>query len=139
MLTADVYPDWEAVYRDGAEPIYRSLLAKVGNRADAEDQTAEVFTAALGLPRVSASVGEVRAYLRATARAVLAAHWRRHYRAQIPTITDATAALASVARAGRQSAARNASSTSAAEDLLAGLGEHDRQARAGQLIDEVGR
>lgn len=41
------YPDWEAVYSDNAEWVYRMLFARVGNRADAEDLTAEVFLAAL--------------------------------------------------------------------------------------------
>jgi DNA-directed RNA polymerase specialized sigma24 family protein len=53
------------------------MYAKVGNRPDAEDLTAEVFVAALGPSRVSASRGEVRSYLVATARTVLAGYWRR--------------------------------------------------------------
>ena len=73
----EVYPDWEAVYRDNVERVYRAMVAKVGNRADAEDLTAEVFLTALRPLRLSASVGEVRAYLAATARTVLAGHWRR--------------------------------------------------------------
>jgi RNA polymerase sigma factor (sigma-70 family) len=74
---ADTYRDWEAIYRDNVERVYRLMFAKVGNRPDAEDLTTEVFLTALGPLRVSASVGEVRAYLLATARTVLAAHWRR--------------------------------------------------------------
>ena len=42
----DGYPDWEAVYSDNASWVYRTLFARVGNRADAEDLTAEVFLAA---------------------------------------------------------------------------------------------
>ncbi|WP_163549707.1 RNA polymerase sigma factor [Candidatus Frankia nodulisporulans] len=71
------YPGWEDIYRDNVDRIYRLMFAKVGNRADAEDLTAEVFTTALRPLRVSASVGEVRAYLNAVARTALAAHWRR--------------------------------------------------------------
>jgi RNA polymerase sigma-70 factor (ECF subfamily) len=77
VVDADRYPDWEAVYRDNVARVYGLLFAKVGNRADAEDLTTEVFLAALRPMRVSATVGEVRAYLSATARTVLAAHWRR--------------------------------------------------------------
>src|SRR5690348_18037088 len=62
------------------------MFLKVGNRPDAEDLTTEVFLTALGPLRASASVGEVRAYLLATARTVLASHWRRHYGAEITTI-----------------------------------------------------
>lgn len=82
------YPDWEAVYQDNASWVYRTLFARVGNRADAEDLTAEVFLAALRPLRLTASVGEVRAYLRATARTVLAAHWRETMGREITSIED---------------------------------------------------
>jgi RNA polymerase sigma-70 factor (ECF subfamily) len=84
----DAYPDWEAVYQDNVDRVYGMMFAKVGNRADAEDLTAEVFLAALGPLRVSASVGEVRAYLSATARTVLAGHWRRHYGREITVLAE---------------------------------------------------
>ena len=76
-MTSDRYPDWEAVYDDNVRRVYRAMLGKVGNRPDAEDLTAEVFAAALRPLELSASVGEVRAYLLATARSVLAGYWRR--------------------------------------------------------------
>ena len=82
------YADWEAVYQDNATWVYRTLFARVGNRADAEDLTAEVFLAALRPLRLTASVGEVRAYLRATARTVLAAHWRETLGREITAIED---------------------------------------------------
>lgn len=71
------YPHWEAIYTDNVGRIYRLMFSKVGNRPDAEDLTSQVFLAALGPLHSSSSVGEVRAYLFATARTVLAAHWRR--------------------------------------------------------------
>src|SRR6476646_9903753 len=82
----DAYPNWDAIYLDNVERLYRIMYARVGNRADAEDLTAEVFQAALKPLRTSASVGEVRAYLLTTARTVLASHWRRHYGSEITTI-----------------------------------------------------
>lgn len=88
MVGSEFYPDWEAVYRDNVDRVYRLMFAKVGNRADAEDLTAEVFLAALRPLRVSASVGEVRAYLSATARTVLARHWRRTVGREITAITE---------------------------------------------------
>ena len=84
----DGYTDWEAVYQDNAAWVYRTLFARVGNRADAEDLTAEVFLAALRPLRLTASVGEVRAYLRATARTVLAAHWRETLGREITSIEE---------------------------------------------------
>ncbi|HEX6393819.1 MAG TPA: sigma-70 family RNA polymerase sigma factor [Acidimicrobiales bacterium] len=77
MLDANTYPDWEAVYRDNVSRLYGLMYSRVGNRADAEDLTAEVFRAALKPLRLAASKGEVRSYLLVTARTVLASHWRR--------------------------------------------------------------
>src|SRR6202048_1073849 len=82
------YADWEAVYQDNATWVYRTLFARVGNRADAEDLTTEVFLAALRPLRLTASVAEVRAYLRATARTVLAAHWRQTLGCEVTYIED---------------------------------------------------
>jgi RNA polymerase sigma-70 factor (ECF subfamily) len=76
VLSDDVYPGWEAAYKDNVGRLYRLMYARVGNRPDAEDLTAEVFRAAMGPLRVLASKGEVRAYLLMTARTVLASHWR---------------------------------------------------------------
>jgi RNA polymerase sigma factor (sigma-70 family) len=82
------YADWAAVYQDNATWVYRTLFARVGNRADAEDLTTEVFLAALRPLRLTASVAEVRAYLRATARTVLAAHWRQTLGREVTCIED---------------------------------------------------
>src|SRR6476659_9837148 len=74
-VTGAVYPDWDAVYRDNVTWVYRLMYGKVGNQPDAEDLTAEVFMTALKPMRVSATVPEVRKYLRMTARTVLASYW----------------------------------------------------------------
>lgn len=88
VVTGDFYRDWEAVYRDNVDRVYRLMFAKVGNRPDAEDLTAEVFVAALRPLRVAASVGEVRAYLLAAARTTLAGHWRRTLGREVTTLDD---------------------------------------------------
>ena len=77
LVEGDTYGDWEAAYLDNVDRLYRLMYSRVGNRPDAEDLTAEVFKAALGPLRLTVSKGEVRAYLLATARTVLASHWRR--------------------------------------------------------------
>jgi len=88
VVPNDGYATWEAVYQDNATWVYRTIFARVGNQADAEDLTAEVFLAALRPLRLTASVGEVRAYLRATARTVLAAHWRETLGHEVTSIDD---------------------------------------------------
>jgi RNA polymerase sigma-70 factor, ECF subfamily len=86
VVDEDVYTDWESVYRDNVRRLYGLMFARVGNRADAEDLTSEVFRTALGPLRLASSKGEVRSYLLATARTVLASHWRRHLGLPITSI-----------------------------------------------------
>ena len=92
LVGSDAYPNWEAIYADNVGPVYRMLYAKIGNSADAEDLTTEVFLAALGPMRAGASVGEIRAYLLATARTALATHWRRTLGRQITSLDEETVA-----------------------------------------------
>jgi RNA polymerase sigma-70 factor (ECF subfamily) len=80
--------DWERVYRENVISIYRLMYAKVGNRADAEDLTSQVFLAALPHLRVGASSSEAHGYLVATARTVLADHWRRRLGVPVTVIDD---------------------------------------------------
>jgi RNA polymerase sigma factor (sigma-70 family) len=77
MVDGDAYTDWESVYRDNVDRLYRLMYARVGNRADAEDLTSEDFSTALRPLRLASSKGEVRSYLLVTAKTVLASHWRR--------------------------------------------------------------
>ncbi|HEX5406021.1 MAG TPA: RNA polymerase sigma factor [Pseudonocardiaceae bacterium] len=93
MVGAEVYPNWEAIYRDNVGWVYKMLFAKVGSRPDAEDLTTEVFLAALRPLRSSASVREVRSYLVATARTVLADHWRRTLGRELTTLDEDFAEL----------------------------------------------
>jgi RNA polymerase sigma factor (sigma-70 family) len=98
LVDGDVYPDWESVYRENVVRLYRLMYARVGNRADAEDLTSEVFRTALGPLRLASSKGEVRSYLLATARTVLASHWRRTL-GQAVTLIDPEADLGYLAEA----------------------------------------
>jgi RNA polymerase sigma-70 factor, ECF subfamily len=86
VLDGDSYADWDAVYAESVEVVYRLVYRQVGNRPDAEDLTMEVFLAALPRLRLPAPIHSVRGYLAATVRTVVADHWRRHYAA--PPTTD---------------------------------------------------
>ncbi len=90
LVDDDIYTDWESVYRDNVERLYRLMYAKVGNRADAEDLTSEVFRTAFGPLRLASSKGEVRAYLLVTARTVLASHWRQRLGLAVTAIDPAS-------------------------------------------------
>ena len=87
-VTGATYPNWDAVYRDNVTWVYRLMYSKVGNQPDAEDLTAEVFMTALKPLRVSATVPEVRKYLKMTARTVLAAYWRDRMGREVTTIDE---------------------------------------------------
>jgi RNA polymerase sigma-70 factor (ECF subfamily) len=86
VVAEDRYSDWESVYRDNVDRLYRLMYARVGNRADAEDLTAEVFRSAMGPLRLDVSKGEVRAYLLQAARTVLASHWRQRLNQPVSVI-----------------------------------------------------
>lgn len=86
VVDDNVYSDWETVYRDNVERLYRLMYARVGNRPDAEDLTSEVFSTALRPMRLPSSKGEVRSYLLLTAKTVLASHWRRRLGQPVTTI-----------------------------------------------------
>lgn len=121
VVGRDAYPDWDAIYRDNVERIYRLMFGKVGNRPDAEDLTAEVFVTALRPLRVSASVGEVRAYLLATARTVLASYWRRTLGREVTTLdVDQVAEIFAAAPENTAALAR-------AEAILADLPDRYRR------------
>lgn len=92
LVGEDAYQNWEAIYEDNVDRVYRLLYSKVGNAPDAEDLTTEVFLSAFGPLRAGASVGEVRAYLLATARTTLASHWRRTLGRQVTTLDEETVA-----------------------------------------------
>jgi RNA polymerase sigma factor (sigma-70 family) len=100
VLDADSYTDWESVYRDNIDRLYRLMYARVGNRADAEDLTSEVFRTALGPLKLASSKGEVRSYLLTTAQTVLASHWRHTLGASVTAI-DPESDLASLVEPSR--------------------------------------
>jgi RNA polymerase sigma-70 factor (ECF subfamily) len=81
--------DWESIYRDNVDRIYRLMYSRVGNRPDAEDLTSEVFKAALHPLRLSASPPEIRGYLTVTAQTVLANHWRVRFGIEVTTLDPA--------------------------------------------------
>jgi RNA polymerase sigma factor (sigma-70 family) len=116
------YLDWEALYLDNVGRIYRLMYEKVGNRADAEDLTEEVFLAALRPLRLSATVGEARSYLLATARTVLAAHWRRTLGRQLTALDDDDTVQSVFVGGGDNGRAR-----ARAEQILAALPDRYRR------------
>ena len=85
-VDGDAYAGWDEIYTDNVVRLYRLIYSKVGNRPDAEDLTTEVFLAAMGPLRTTATRPEVRAYLVATARTVVAGFWRRRLGREVTTV-----------------------------------------------------
>src|SRR6202022_2627015 len=79
VLEGAVYTDWETIYQENVVRVYRLIFSRVGNRPDAEDLTSEVFVKSLPQLSLPSPVAQVRAYISAAVRSVLADHWRRHY------------------------------------------------------------
>ncbi len=76
-------PALTALYRRHLDTIYRYIYARVGNRPQAEDLTAEVFTRMLeNLDGYDATQGGFRPWLYGIARHVLTDFWRRYYRVE---------------------------------------------------------
>ena len=76
---SDRESDWESVYQEHVAPLYRYVYSRTGNTPDAEDVTSTTFLRALPRLRSDVSPGEIGAYLRTTARSVLADVWRQRH------------------------------------------------------------
>jgi len=85
-VDGDAYASWDDIYTDNVVRLCRLIYSKVGNRPDAEDLTTEVFLTAMGPLRTTATRPEVRAYLVATARTVVAGFWRRRLGKEVTTV-----------------------------------------------------
>lgn len=109
--------DWETVYRQHVVALYRYAYARIGNRPDAEDGTSAVFMRALPRLRQACSDGETSAYLRATARTVLADLWRDRHGVTTAELDEETLGDAGVDEAAQPDI----------EHLLRGLPPHYRR------------
>lgn len=71
---------WDAVVQTHLDPVYRFVLRRVRNPADAEDLTGEVFLRAWRWLSPERGEREVGSWLFRTARSVLVEHWRARAR-----------------------------------------------------------
>jgi RNA polymerase sigma factor (sigma-70 family) len=73
---------------DDLDFVYAFVYRRVGNREDAQDLTQEVALKALGRLEVDRPMAQVRAYLVATARSVLANFWTDRLRLPVAELRD---------------------------------------------------
>ena len=71
---------FEQIYDLHVVAIHRFIYARVGNRPDAEDLTAQVFVRALEQLEVDRPAGQIRAWLYRVAQNAVADYWRAFYR-----------------------------------------------------------
>src|SRR3970040_2763220 len=81
---------FEAIYDEHVAPISRFSHARVGNRPDAEDLTAQVFMRAVEQLDTSRDRGQVTAWLYRVGQNLIADYWRALYR--LPVIGTEQAA-----------------------------------------------
>ena len=77
---------FEEFYDAHVVPIYRYIYARVGNRPDAEDLTAQVFMRAVEQLDVSREPGQIASWLYRVSQNAVADHWRAFYR--LPLVTE---------------------------------------------------
>ncbi len=71
---------FEEIYDAHVVPIHRFVYARVGNRPDAEDLTAQVFMRALEQLELDRPPGQISAWLYRVAQNAVADYWRAFYR-----------------------------------------------------------
>jgi len=71
---------FEQVYGEHVVGIYRFVYARVGNRPDAEDLTAQVFVRAVEQLDTEREPRQIAAWLYRVAQNAIADHWRAFYR-----------------------------------------------------------
>jgi len=122
---ADERGRFEEIYDVHVVPIYRFIHARVGNRPDAEDLTAQVFMRAVEQLDTTRQPGQIASWLYRVSQNAIADYWRAFYR--LPVIgTDYVApgwepqAAISRERSDEQAAADRAT-TARVKALLAQL------------------
>jgi RNA polymerase sigma factor (sigma-70 family) len=71
---------FEQIYGEHVVGIYRFVYARVGNRPDAEDLTAQVFVRAVEQLDTTREPAQIAAWLYRVAQNAIADHWRAFYR-----------------------------------------------------------
>lgn len=71
---------FEEIYDAHVVPIYRFVYARVGNRPDAEDLTAQVFMRAVEQLDTTREEGQIASWLYRVSQNAIADYWRAFYR-----------------------------------------------------------
>src|SRR6202521_2971892 len=105
---------FEAIYEQHVTPIHRFVYARVGNRPDAEDLTAQVFMRAVEQLDVDRPQAQIAAWLYRVAANAVADYWRAFYRLPQVGVDQVGGAWAPLSPQGEPHAEAEADSATAA-------------------------
>lgn len=124
-----------ALYDDAVDEVYRYLRTRCGNRAVAEDLTADTFLAAVGQIQRDAVDDVTIAWLIGIARHKLVDHWRRLERRPRTTVLAADPEQQPIAVANRDDVWEAVIDRERVGSVMSELGEHHRRALVLRYFD----
>lgn len=118
---------FERIYDEHVVAIYRFVYARVGNRPDAEDLTAQVFVRAVEQLDTSREPGQIAAWLYRVAHNAIADYWRAFYRLPLVGVDHVAPGWEPAALEERQAASARDGGAARVEALLRGLPDRYRR------------
>jgi RNA polymerase sigma-70 factor (ECF subfamily) len=118
---------FEQVYDEHVVGIYRFVYARVGNRPDAEDLTAQVFVRAVEQLDTSRQPGQIAAWLYRVAQNAIADYWRAFYRMPVVGADHVAPGWEPVDAGQRVNQGEEDGSAARVETLLRGLPDRYRR------------
>jgi RNA polymerase sigma-70 factor, ECF subfamily len=118
---------FEAVYAEHVIGIYRFVYARVGNRPDAEDLTAQVFVRAVEQLDTTRQPGQIAAWLYRVAQNAIADYWRAFYRLPVVGVDHVAPGWEPADAGARREPARDDRAARRVEALLGNLPDRYRR------------
>jgi RNA polymerase sigma-70 factor, ECF subfamily len=118
---------FERVYDQHVVGIYRFVYARVGNRPDAEDLTAQVFVRAVEQLDTTRQPGQIAAWLYRVAQNAIADYWRAFYRLPVIGVDHVAPGWEPADDGDRREPAQDDRAAQRVEALLRGLPDRYRR------------
>jgi RNA polymerase sigma-70 factor, ECF subfamily len=118
---------FEEVYADHVIGIYRFVYARVGNRPDAEDLTAQVFVRAVEQLDTTRQPGQIAAWLYRVAQNAIADYWRAFHRLPFVGVDHVAPGWEPADAGARREPARDDRAVRRVEALLGSLPDRYRR------------
>jgi RNA polymerase sigma-70 factor, ECF subfamily len=118
---------FEQVYGQHVVGIYRFVYARVGNRPDAEDLTAQVFVRAVEQLDTAREPGQIAAWLYRVAQNAIADYWRAFYRLPVVGVDHVAPGWEPADDGAQRSAPPDETATIRVQTLLGGLPDRYRR------------